>query len=559
MPATRRRTRSQDSTGEDEAVAAQAAPASGAGNDLSKKTAETKDAAAEDAAGAADRSAPRPAKRARLEEGETEEAPAAGAPASTLAAAEAQARQVLDRAPSVLQESRQARQAAQVSAGGSDCPYLDTVCREALDFDFEKVCSVSLSNINVYACLVCGRYFQGRSPSSHAYQHALDAEHHVFMKLDDTMRIYCLPDGYEIRDAAFDDIRAVCNPRYSRETIAALDSPGSAKPVRALDGSHFLPGVLGLNEVNKTGYVSVVVQALANCSPLRDFFLDPANYTKLVDGSPAAQHAAVVRQFAALVRKLWNAANFKRHVSPHELLRAVSQASGGRFSPGKAADQMAFFTAFLDSLHRGLGGTRQPQSSFIHRLFQGRVRMTTLRRVDGRDTSEVREMPFIHLALDVPAKPLFKDQADKNVIAQVPLFQCLEKFDGKRETHTAAGDERRQFIITRLPHFLVMHVRRFARNSFNDEKNTTIVRFPLRLDMRSYVADAREETPTVYNLVANLRQERGDGEGAHEVHVQHKASGKLFNIQDLIVDEVQSIMVGQSEAYVLVYELAAKE
>lgn len=40
--------------------------------------------------------------------------------------------------------------------------YLDTIQRYMLDFDFEKVCSVSLSNLNVYACLVCGKYFQGK-------------------------------------------------------------------------------------------------------------------------------------------------------------------------------------------------------------------------------------------------------------------------------------------------------------------------------------------------------------------------------------------------------------
>ena len=28
---------------------------------------------------------------------------------------------------------------------------------QVLDFDFEKFCSVSLSNLNVYACLVCGK------------------------------------------------------------------------------------------------------------------------------------------------------------------------------------------------------------------------------------------------------------------------------------------------------------------------------------------------------------------------------------------------------------------
>lgn len=31
---------------------------------------------------------------------------------------------------------------------------------QKLDFDFEKCCSVSLSHINVYVCLVCGKYFQ---------------------------------------------------------------------------------------------------------------------------------------------------------------------------------------------------------------------------------------------------------------------------------------------------------------------------------------------------------------------------------------------------------------
>ena len=29
-----------------------------------------------------------------------------------------------------------------------------------LDFDFEKCCSVSLTHVNVYVCLVCGKYFQ---------------------------------------------------------------------------------------------------------------------------------------------------------------------------------------------------------------------------------------------------------------------------------------------------------------------------------------------------------------------------------------------------------------
>lgn len=84
---------------------------------------------------------------------------------------------------------------------------------QVLDFDFERFCSVSLSNLNVYACLVCGKYYQGRGKKSHAYTHSLEAGHHVYINLQ-TEKVYCLPDGYEISDPSLDDIRHVLNPRF---------------------------------------------------------------------------------------------------------------------------------------------------------------------------------------------------------------------------------------------------------------------------------------------------------------------------------------------------------
>ena len=44
-----------------------------------------------------------------------------------------------------------------------------TAALQNLDFDFEKCCSVSLSPVNVYACLVCGKYFQ--VSTAHALLH----------------------------------------------------------------------------------------------------------------------------------------------------------------------------------------------------------------------------------------------------------------------------------------------------------------------------------------------------------------------------------------------------
>ncbi|MCL7052079.1 hypothetical protein MKW94_025986, partial [Papaver nudicaule] len=83
-----------------------------------------------------------------------------------------------------------------------------------LDFDFEKKCSVSDEVERVYACLVCGKYYQGKGHMSPAYKHSQKASHYVFFNLQ-TEKFYCLNDNgydYEINDPSLDDIRHVLNP-----------------------------------------------------------------------------------------------------------------------------------------------------------------------------------------------------------------------------------------------------------------------------------------------------------------------------------------------------------
>lgn len=72
------------------------------------------------------------------------------------------------------------------------CPFLDTVNRAVLDFDLYKQCSVTLLRENVYMCLVCGQFFQGRGKTTPAYTHSVQNGHHVFINLR-TERFYCLP------------------------------------------------------------------------------------------------------------------------------------------------------------------------------------------------------------------------------------------------------------------------------------------------------------------------------------------------------------------------------
>nr|XP_016495435.1 PREDICTED: U4/U6.U5 tri-snRNP-associated protein 2-like [Nicotiana tabacum] len=453
-----------------------------------------------------------------------------------------------------------------------DCPYLDTVNRQVLDFDFEKFCSVSLTNLNVYACLVCGKYFQGRGPKSHAYTHSLEAGHHVYINLR-TEKVYCLPDGYEVIDPSLDDIIHVLNPRFNGEQVEQLDK--SRQWSRALDGSDYLPGTVGLNNIKETDFVNVTIQSLMRVTPLRNFFLIPENY----------QHSRspLVHRFGELTRKIWHARNFKGQVSPHEFLQAVMKASKKRFRIGAQSDPVEFMSWLLNTLHAELR-TSKKGSSIIHRCFQGELEV--VKEMHSRPIAEKREngdapnngngedgqhgshniamessrMPFLMLGLDLPPPPLFKDVMEKNIIPQVPLFNILKKFDGETVTEVVRPRiARMRYRVTKLPQYLILHMRRFTKNNFFMEKNPTLVNFPVKnLELKDYIPlpapKENEKLRSKYDLIANIVHDGKPGEGSYRVFVQRKSEELWYEMQDLHVSETLPQMVALSETYMQIYE-----
>jgi len=208
----------------------------------------------------------------------------------------------------------------------------------------------------------------------------------------------------------------------------------------------------------------------------------------------------------------------------------------------------------------GVGGTRKSGSSIVHETFMGRVEVTTLikkRRkrgeesaleilnavpvanddavavqdVDDRAGSDdeetverkrqkretlktlanesvtveeetTTETDFLLLTLDIPEKPLFKDDDGGLVIPQEPLVNVLRKFDGvsfcdvlatqqqqkSEEIDGLVVAKKRRYRLKRLPNYLILHLSRFKRNNFSVEKNPTIVMFPVKnFDLSSYV------------------------------------------------------------------------
>lgn len=450
---------------------------------------------------------------------------------------------------------------------GYDDLYLDTIDRNVLDFDFEKLCSISLSNMNVYACLVCGKYFQGRGPKSHAYFHSLDEDHHVYINLE-SQKVYVLPEGYEVKSKALDDIKYVSDPRYSKKEVIEMDR--TKRSSWTLGGKEYTPGFVGMNNIKENDYLNVVVQALAHVSPLRNYLL-LEDFTK---------NSELVKRCSILVRKIWNPRAFKSHVSPHELLQEISLRSNKRFTLTAQSDPVDFLSWFLNNLHLGLGGSKtKPGSSMIQRTFQGKMKVESqaitaradvgdrLRFEDAADV-KVDIVRFLLLTLDLPSAPLFQDELEKNIIPQVPLTTILSKYDGQRAQEHHA--QRKRFrLMHPLPPFLMFHVKRFSQNKFVSERNPTIVTFDARnLDMSPYVEPNPKEwppgEPIWYDLVANVVHEAvrlkddvvdsGEERKTWKVQVKDKATGEWVICQDLFVDKVQSELLYLGEAYLQIWE-----
>ena len=454
---------------------------------------------------------------------------------------------------------------------GFDDLYLDTINRSVLDFDFEKLCSVSLSNINVYACLVCGKYFQGRGPKSHAYFHALEVGHHVYINMQ-IQKVYVLPDGYEVRSKSLDDIKYVSDPRYTKEQVVVLDK--LSQTAWTLNGKEYTPGFVGINNIKENDYFNVVIQALSHVPPLRNYFL-------LEDFSKKPE---LIKRLSILVRKIWNPRAFKSHVSPHELLQDIALKSSKRFTLTAQSDPADFLSWFLNNIHLALGGSKtKPGSSMIQQVFQGKLKVESqaiTAKADAGDRLRFEEAAdvksdisrFLMLTLDLPAAPLFQDELEKNIIPQVPLTSILSKYDGiKSQEHL--NHRKRYRLLHPLPPYLLFHIKRFSQNKFVTERNPTIVTFDARnLDMSPYVEPSPSHhpigEPIWYDLVANIvheavrgKEDAGDGGEERKTwkcQVRNRSKdgemGGWMQIQDLFVEATQRELLYLGESYLQVWE-----
>ncbi|KAM7368784.1 hypothetical protein PAMP_013091 [Pampus punctatissimus] len=252
------------------------------------------------------------------------------------------------------------------------CPHLDTigeVTKEDLLQKSKGTCqSCGAGGPNLWACLQndCSYVGCGESYSDHSTLHAQAKKHNLTVNLT-TFRIWCYVCEREVfleHKPALVPVPAAPHHCKATEQEAApqpVGHPLKAVPIAVAeeDGSEseedeLKPrGLTGMKNIGNSCYMNAALQALSNCPPLTQFFLDCSGLVR-TDKKPA-----LCKSYQKLISELWHKKR-PSYVVPTSLSHGIKLVNpmfrgyAQQVGTSSQQDTQEFLRCLMDQLHEEL-------------------------------------------------------------------------------------------------------------------------------------------------------------------------------------------------------------
>uniref|UniRef100_A0A3Q2EAE3 Ubiquitin carboxyl-terminal hydrolase n=1 Tax=Cyprinodon variegatus TaxID=28743 RepID=A0A3Q2EAE3_CYPVA len=245
------------------------------------------------------------------------------------------------------------------------CPHLESigeVTKEDLLQKSKGTCqSCGVGGPNLWACLQsdCSYVGCGESYADHSTLHAQVKKHNLTVNLT-TFRIWC----YVCEREVFLDQRPTlvpvpAVPHHCKATEQDAAAPSVGHPLKAVpiavaedDGSEseedeLKPrGLTGMKNIGNSCYMNAALQALSNCPPLTQFFLDCSGLVR-TDKKPA-----LCKSYQKLISELWHKKR-PSYVVPTSLSHGIKLVNP-MFRGYAQQDTQEFLRCLMDQLHEEL-------------------------------------------------------------------------------------------------------------------------------------------------------------------------------------------------------------
>uniref|UniRef100_A0A671PVS1 Ubiquitin carboxyl-terminal hydrolase 20 n=1 Tax=Sinocyclocheilus anshuiensis TaxID=1608454 RepID=A0A671PVS1_9TELE len=241
---------------------------------------------------------------------------------------------------------------------GDLCPHLDSigeVTKEKLIQKSKGTCqSCGVGGPNLWACLQCDCPYVGcgESHSDHSTIHAQAKKHNLTINLT-TFRVWCYVCEREVflepKPVTPVSLAHRCKPHEQTAChplkavpIAVADEEGSESEEDELRPR----GLTGMKNIGNSCYMNAALQALSNCPPLTQFFLDCSGLVR-TDKKPA-----LCKSYQKLISELWHKKR-PSYVVPTSLFHGIKLVNP-MFRGYAQQDTQEFLRCLMDQLHEEL-------------------------------------------------------------------------------------------------------------------------------------------------------------------------------------------------------------
>uniref|UniRef100_A0A8C5AWU5 Ubiquitin carboxyl-terminal hydrolase n=1 Tax=Gadus morhua TaxID=8049 RepID=A0A8C5AWU5_GADMO len=196
----------------------------------------------------------------------------------------------------------------------------------------------------------------GESHADHSTVHSQETRHNLTVNLT-TLRVWCYACSKEVF------LERKLGPGSPLADGRTLPSPQGATPVRnppltppastlhtSEDDEQRTRGLTGLKNIGNTCYMNAALQALSNCPPLTQFFLECGGLVR-TDKKPA-----LCKSYQKLVSDLWHK-NRPSYVVPTNLFQGIKSINP-MFRGYSQQDSQEFLRCLMDQLHEELKETQ---------------------------------------------------------------------------------------------------------------------------------------------------------------------------------------------------------
>uniref|UniRef100_A0A8C2DC40 Ubiquitin carboxyl-terminal hydrolase n=1 Tax=Cyprinus carpio TaxID=7962 RepID=A0A8C2DC40_CYPCA len=232
---------------------------------------------------------------------------------------------------------------------GDLCHHLDSigeVTKEELIQKSKGTCqSCGVGGPNLWACLQfdCPYVGCGESYSDHSTIHAQAKKHNLTVNLT-TFRVWC----YVCEREVFLEPKPV-SPVSLTHRCKPHDQVKSSDYSKHLTEMYSVPhakGLTGMKNIGNSCYMNAALQALSNCPPLTQFFLDCSGLVR-TDKKPA-----LCKSFQKLISELWHRKR-PSYVVPTSLFHGIKLVNP-MFRGYAQQDTQEFLRCLMDQLHEEL-------------------------------------------------------------------------------------------------------------------------------------------------------------------------------------------------------------